>query len=100
MKFGQTGISRKFEEARGDPVLGAMAIEKEPIFLQNLIEANLLDSLLEQEDIPHYIKEYRDPSFKGSWHFVDAWGHVECPGEFRERIISILEAVREENHPL
>ena len=64
------------------------------IHLRNVVEANLLEALLREAGIPHYIKAYRDPGFKGSWNFIDAWGHVECAPEHEERVREILEGAR------
>ena len=64
------------------------------IYLRNAIEANLLEAILRESGIPHYIKAYHDPSFKGSWSFIDAWGHVECSPEHEDEIREILEGVR------
>jgi hypothetical protein len=76
-----------------------MRKKEDVIFLQNVIEANLLASLLTEKGIPHYIKEYRDPVYKGSWHFVDAWGHVECPAEVKEKIKGVLADIRQGTEP-
>jgi hypothetical protein len=64
------------------------------IYLRNAVEANLLEALLREAGIPHYLKIYRDPSFKGSWNFIDAWGHVECPAEHEEEVRKLLEGLR------
>jgi hypothetical protein len=71
-----------------------MAAE-EPIFLRNAVEANLLQALLEQEGIPHYVKPYRDPGRDGVWTFNTAWGQVECAAEHRERVKQLLEGLRQ-----
>jgi hypothetical protein len=70
-------------------------IPEEPIFLQNEVEANLLQALLEQEGIPHYVKAYRDPGRDGAWTFNTSWGQVECAAEHRERVKRLLEGLRE-----
>ena len=59
------------------------------------MEANLLQALREQEGIPHYVKPYRDPGRAGIWTFNPAWGQVECAAEHRERVIRLLEGLRE-----
>jgi hypothetical protein len=65
------------------------------IYLQNAVEANLLEAILREAGIAHFIKAYRDPAFKGSWSFVDAWGHVECPPEHARGVRQILEDLRD-----
>jgi hypothetical protein len=69
-------------------------IDDTTIYLRNAVEANLLEALLEQAGIPHYIKAYRDPGFDGSWSFVDAWGHVECSADDEETVRRILRGLR------
>jgi quinol monooxygenase YgiN len=64
------------------------------IHLRNAIEANLLEAILRERGVPHYIKVYRDASFKGSWSFIDAWGHVECAEEHEEEVRRVLEGIR------
>jgi hypothetical protein len=64
------------------------------IHLRNAVEANLLEAILQSEGIRCFIKVYRDPGFKGSWSFVDAWGQVECAPEDEERVRGILEGIR------
>jgi hypothetical protein len=56
----------------------------------------VLDSILRQAGVPHYIRPYSDASYKGSWRFVDAWGKVECPPEREAQVRKILEELREE----
>jgi hypothetical protein len=68
--------------------------QEEAIYLRNAVEANLLEAILRTAGISHYIKVYRDPAFKGSWSFVDAWGHVECSPDDEERVREILEGIR------
>ena len=64
------------------------------IKVRNEVEANLLEALLAAEGIPHYIKVYRDPAYRGVWTFDDAYGQVECPPEHSRRIEEILQAMR------
>jgi hypothetical protein len=68
--------------------------QEEVIHLRNAVEANLLEAILQSERISHYVKVYRDPGFKGSWSFVDAWGHVECSPADEDRVREILEGIR------
>jgi len=64
------------------------------IYLRNAVEANLLEAILREARIPYYIKIYRDPGFKGSWSFVDAWGQVECSVADEEAVREILSGLR------
>jgi len=64
------------------------------IQVRNEVEANLLEALLEAEGIPHYIKVYRDPAYRGVWTLNDAYGQVECPPEHRRRVEEVLQGIR------
>jgi hypothetical protein len=64
------------------------------IHLRNAVEANLLEAILREAGIVHFIKAYRDPGFRGSWSFVDAWGHVECSAADEETVREILRGLR------
>jgi hypothetical protein len=67
----------------------------EPIFLSNETEANLLEAVLNENGIPHFIKRYTDPSFQGLVTYKDKWGHVDTPENTRGRVISILREIRQ-----
>jgi hypothetical protein len=66
--------------------------------LRNSVEANLLEAILREAGVPHFIKVYRDAGFNGSWHFVDAWGQVECAAEDEAQVREILDGIRKQAH--
>jgi hypothetical protein len=68
--------------------------ENDIILVQDETEANLLETILKEEDIPFFLKEYKDPPFQGIHTYMDSWGHVDAPKEYRQRIKSILEGMR------
>jgi hypothetical protein len=37
---------------------------------------------------------YKDPVYRGAWTFNDAFGHVECPREFHDRVAALLAGIR------
>lgn len=59
------------------------------LILNNEVEANLLDGLLKERDIPHLIRSYHDSVMDGLWQTQSGWGHLEAPSEFREEIMNI-----------
>ncbi len=67
---------------------------REALYVRNEVEANLLEALLKSEGIPGFVKVYRDPDYNGAWTFNDAYGQVECPGEFRARVAALLAGIR------
>src|ERR1043166_7499209 len=63
--------------------------------LQGEIEAELLDAELVSRNIPHCVISYRDSAFDGLFQLYRGWGHVEAPCDFKDNILSILQAIRQ-----
>lgn len=59
------------------------------IVLQNEVEASHLESILKEQNIPHFIKSYHDLVYDGLFQFQKGWGQVEAPPEFRDQIVDI-----------
>ena len=57
--------------------------------LSNQFEAMLLDDLLNEKEIPHIVKSYRDSALNGLWQTQSLWGHIEAPEEFKKEITDI-----------
>jgi len=64
--------------------------------LDNEIEAQLLDSILEERDIPHLMVSYHDTAYDGLFQTQKGWGHVSAPTPFKQEILEILNAVRKD----
>ena len=64
--------------------------------LDNEIEAQLLDSILEERDIPHLMVSYHDTAYDGLFQTQKGWGHVSAPTPFKQEILEILTEVRRE----
>ncbi len=64
---------------------------KKILVLENEIEARLLDSVLNERDIPHRIKSYHDSAYDGIYQTQKGWGVVEAPLSYKEEIISIYQ---------
>ena len=64
------------------------------IVLDNEIEAQLLDSILEERDIPHLMVSYHDTAYNGLFQTQKGWGHVSAPAPFKQEILEILNEVR------
>jgi hypothetical protein len=65
-------------------------------FLDNEIEAQLLDSILTQRDVPHRIRSYHDTAYDGLFQTQLGWGYVSSPPACREEIDEILSDLRKE----
>jgi hypothetical protein len=71
--------------------------------LQNDIEANLLDAVLTDKQIPHVIRSLHDTAYDGLMQAqTGCWGWVEAPEEEREAIASLYGdiVVRRAEHEL
>jgi hypothetical protein len=64
------------------------------IVLDNEIEAQLLDSILSERDIPHLMVSYHDTAYDGLFQTQKGWGHVSAPARFKQEILEILADVR------
>jgi hypothetical protein len=64
------------------------------IVLDNEIEAQLLDSILSERDIPHLMVSYHDTAYDGLFQTQKGWGHVSAPALFKQEILEILDEVR------
>jgi hypothetical protein len=64
------------------------------IVLDNEIEAQLVDSILSERDIPHLMVSYHDTAYDGLFQTQKGWGHVSAPALFKQEILEILEEVR------
>ncbi len=56
------------------------------LVLANLVEANLMESLLKDEDIPFYVREWKDINFDGVWTDQKGYGWLMGRKADEERI--------------
>ena len=68
--------------------------------LDNAIEAQLVDSVLNDQDIPHMLRSYHDTAYDGLFQVQKGWGEVQAPAAFKETILEILESIRSEDPPV
>ena len=62
--------------------------------LENEIEAQLLDSILNEREVPHIMRSYYDTAYDGLFQTQKGWGRVEAPDAFRVEIMEILSDLR------
>ena len=62
---------------------------KRVVVLDNAIQAQLLDSILSERNIPHVVVSYHDSAYDGIYQLRRGWGHVEAPERYREEITAI-----------
>lgn len=66
--------------------------------LENIIEAQLIDSILNEQNIPHMIRSFYDTAYDGLFQFQMGWGELCAPLSYKHEIIDILNDVRSKNH--
>jgi hypothetical protein len=64
--------------------------------INDLVEGQLLDSLLTQRQIPHNIQSYHDPAFDGVFQLQKGWGCVSAPAVHRKTILYLLSDMRKD----
>ncbi|OQW95072.1 MAG: hypothetical protein BWK77_08175 [Verrucomicrobia bacterium A1] len=62
--------------------------------LDNLCQAQMLESALNALNIPHVIRSYEDLVLDGLFQNSKGWGHVEAAAEHRPAILAALEDLR------
>jgi hypothetical protein len=62
--------------------------------LDNIIEAQLVDSILKERDIPHRIRSFHDTAYDGLFQFQMGWGALWAPASSKAVILEILHDVR------
>jgi len=65
--------------------------------LENTIEAQLIGSILNEQNIPHRIRSFYDTAYDGLFQFQKGWGEVFAPLALKEEILEIIEIVRSKN---
>jgi hypothetical protein len=71
-----------------------MAEERIRLPLVNLVEASILDDILKQDGVPHFIRSYQDRAYGGLWQFQQGWGCVEMPDRFASGVVAVLLLIR------
>jgi len=66
--------------------------------LENEIEARLLDSVLNERNVPHRITSYYDTAYDGLYQTQKGWGHISAPSVYLEEIREVIASVRKGAH--
>jgi len=62
--------------------------------LENIVEAQLMESILKEKAIPHRIRSFHDTAYDGLFQFQKGWGEIYAPEEMKEEILDIMAVVR------
>lgn len=66
------------------------------VTLENLIEAQVLESFLKDEGIPHRMQSFHDTAYDGLFQFQRGWGAVYALPRHGDAIRELLEQIRRE----
>jgi len=62
--------------------------------LENEFEAQLLESILLERNIPHRLRSYHDTAFDGLFQTQKGWGYISAPEEHLEEIKEVISDLR------
>jgi hypothetical protein len=64
--------------------------------LENIIEAQLIESVLKDREIPYRIRSFHDTAYDGLFQVQKGWGDLYAPETSRDDILEIINSVRSE----
>ena len=62
--------------------------------LENIVEAQLMESILKEKGIPHRIRSFHDTAYDGLFQFQKGWGEIFAPPALKDEIREIMADVR------
>ena len=68
---------------------------KKAATLDNHFEAQLLESILRERNVPHLMRSYHDTAFDGLFQTQKGWGYVSAPQGYLDEIMEILSDLRQ-----
>jgi hypothetical protein len=71
---------------------------KKAATLENEIESQLLDSILNERNIPHLITSYYDTAYDGLYQTQKGWGYISAPEAYVKEIQETIASLREESN--
>jgi hypothetical protein len=82
-----------------------MATEETAVFekiavLESPFEAQVVASVLEDEEIPHLVRSYHDTAYDGLFQMQRGWGEIRARSADADRVREILDLVRSGNHDI
>jgi hypothetical protein len=67
--------------------------------LESLVEAQVVESILTEQHIPHRIRSFHDTAYDGLFQLQKGWGDLYAPASYESEIIEILTDVRAQSTP-
>ena len=62
--------------------------------LENAIEAQLIESILKENALPHHIRSFHDTAYDGLFQMQKGWGVLNAPASVKDEMLKIVENVR------
>lgn len=62
--------------------------------LENIIEAQIVESVLKDQGIPHRVRSFHDTAYDGLFQLQKGWGEIYAPLSRQEDIQDILKDIR------
>jgi hypothetical protein len=62
--------------------------------LENTLEAQRIESILKEQNIPYRIRSFHDTAYDGLFQFQKGWGELFAPSDFKTEILEIIKMVR------
>ncbi|MDY0323861.1 MAG: hypothetical protein RBR24_07615 [Candidatus Carbobacillus sp.] len=63
--------------------------------LNDVFEAQLLEAVLKERQIPYILRSYEDEAYGGLFQLTHGWGSIEAPPEHAATIRALLEDIRQ-----
>lgn len=71
-----------------------MDVLKRIAVLDDMVEAQMLESMLKEMNIPHIIKSFHDSAYAGLFQNQQGWGQIEAPEQYELEILNMLDDLR------
>ena len=62
--------------------------------LENMVEAQLMESILQERDIPYRIRSFHDTAYDGLFQVQKGWGELHAPEAFEKEVKEIFDDIR------
>ena len=65
--------------------------------LEDIIEAQLIVSILVEKKIPHRVRSFHDTAYDGLFQVQKGWGEIHAPQACESGIMEIIDDIRTQN---
>ena len=68
--------------------------------LDSNIEAQLIESILTEQNIPHRMRSFHDTAYDGLFQVQKGWGNIFAPLEHKKEILEIISNIRSQDQEI